>query len=478
MKHYYQNANFRSGLERELSVFYACQLLVVLVLVVYVYLTRQWALTMAIQFLVISPWIVFLILRQPLLLYHIDPYMILSFALWMHVPFLLFKMSISGGIQSEDILVKAVILILIGFGSLCAGLCIQINMAEFHKCPDINSKKIFLAGVISLLMSIPLRIYSNSFIGFKETPVFLNYLLVFAVPAVGFLLVAFISQKSTITLVLLCMATLSVLLDTSRRALATIAFIYLFVWFFVLLRKHYGRLPRQTLAWILLFAVVVFFGAIARRAQTRASVREDGFKGDFADNLHRIRDLNTIPNLLYAIEIYPAYFPFEKGQTILALLINPIPRPLWSNKPPSMSSIIAFRQNGYYGQIDYTTEEWKNIGRSSFSVTFIGEMWANFGWLGVLLGPFVLAVIARYLESRFTISRLGCLSPLYMGTLAGAIVIQHRGDLICANYYLMCVLLFGTGTLLAISMITPKFGRTIQNLSSTISMGKLSCLRK
>lgn len=90
---------------------------------------------------------------------------------------------------------------------------------------------------------------------------------------------------------------------------------------------------------------------------------------------------------------------FYYGLPYLYLLILPIPRPLWPDKPSFASYIM---------EISTPT---RPMGESGMIVTFLGEAYINFGYVGVVLIPYFfayylgLAYFHAYRQNYYTITR-------------------------------------------------------------------------
>lgn len=70
---------------------------------------------------------------------------------------------------------------------------------------------------------------------------------------------------------------------------------------------------------------------------------------------------------------------FYYGKTYLSVLTLPIPRQLWPNKP---------------GLVEYMSDfsrPWRPMKESGMIITFLGESYANFGYIGIIVVPYVLA---------------------------------------------------------------------------------------
>jgi len=73
------------------------------------------------------------------------------------------------------------------------------------------------------------------------------------------------------------------------------------------------------------------------------------------------------------------------GETMLQTVVFPIPRAVWSGKPMNIGQVLGVE---IYGQ---------GVGfvGAGTPPTIIGELWLNFGFLGVLAGMFLFGVVAR-----------------------------------------------------------------------------------
>ncbi|HJQ22298.1 MAG TPA: O-antigen polymerase [Blastocatellia bacterium] len=94
---------------------------------------------------------------------------------------------------------------------------------------------------------------------------------------------------------------------------------------------------------------------------------------------------------------------FYYGSTYLALVTLPVPRQWWPDKP------------GLADYLQDISKPWRPMGEMGMIVTFLGESYANFGYAGVVVIPFLLAyVLGRiyfhaYRSNYFTVARLSYL---------------------------------------------------------------------
>ena len=99
------------------------------------------------------------------------------------------------------------------------------------------------------------------------------------------------------------------------------------------------------------------------------------------------------------MDIVPNKVPYAEGQTIKdALMFTLLPRALFPDKPEGSSRVLFARFTGL--QLGPNT---------SMGLSIIGEMYANFGYWGGVLGTFVFGSLLGLTYARF--ATLACKSP-------------------------------------------------------------------
>lgn len=98
--------------------------------------------------------------------------------------------------------------------------------------------------------------------------------------------------------------------------------------------------------------------------------------------------------LAYLISQTPERIPYLLGETYYPLLVKPVPRAIYPDKP---QDIPEFRRR--VGQNYGFLPEGNEI--NVFKVHQIGEMYINFGIVGVLLGMLILGAVCRVLYRMF-----------------------------------------------------------------------------
>jgi hypothetical protein len=139
-----------------------------------------------------------------------------------------------------------------------------------------------------------------------------------------------------------------------------------------------------------------------------------------------VGDFDAFENGMQVLRAVPDYHDYLYGSTMVAVLYNPVPRILWPDKPsPSPIDILVKTGFGL-----------GSIPNPNIAVSFIGELYANFGWFGVLLGMAVFGWLSRRIHSY--LSSLGTQYALIqLGLFCGFVPLLLRGNfMIMVIYYL------------------------------------------
>lgn len=124
--------------------------------------------------------------------------------------------------------------------------------------------------------------------------------------------------------------------------------------------------------------------------------------------------LNQFPDFQKALKKFPKEHDYLGGETFFAVLVNPIPREFWPEKPVGIGAIM--------GEIDPISRKGVSI-----SISIFGELYANFGYIGTILGLFIAGFMLKYLFIKFLKHRYNIWwTIIYIYSLP-FIVIEVRG---------------------------------------------------
>jgi hypothetical protein len=168
---------------------------------------------------------------------------------------------------------------------------------------------------------------------------------------------------------------------------------------FVLYYLQRGRRPRwRTLAFLAVIAVFAspFLSDLRGRRTRGESVAETiarvGDPSRLAQPFTTGPDSEMAPALAAALTVIPSRLPHEYGRVIFEdLVLRPIPRPVWSGKPPIPRDRLI--------KAIWPVEAARGALNPEFSVLLY--FYWDFGIAGVLVGMALFGMGARYLYERF-----------------------------------------------------------------------------
>jgi hypothetical protein len=201
----------------------------------------------------------------------------------------------------------------------------------------------------------------------------------------------------------------------------------------IYLDRRRRRWPPWWMMGLLLGVGLLFFSlkTIGRMAQEGASISEIAHSTSeiTSQTLEGDSELQFLDSLASTVTLVDQAGRFYYGTTYLTALALPVPRPLWPGKPA---------QNQYQHDISTPLRPMAENGMIS---TFLGEAYANFGLLGIVIVPFGLAYLLARLY--FLAYRSGYLSlSRFVYLLIAAILIQvYRDGLISLLIHTMAAMM-------------------------------------
>jgi len=141
--------------------------------------------------------------------------------------------------------------------------------------------------------------------------------------------------------------------------------------------------------------------------------------------------LNILQPTAAIIEDTPRIQPFQYGETYLPILTKWIPRFLWAEKPLENLGNRWAQRYGYLGLFDTWT---------AFNLSWLGEMYMNFGLAGVILISMVLGVVFHTLSKMLWRGSRGP-GAYAFGLLIGVplMVVETNLSLIVGALIIACV---------------------------------------
>lgn len=133
-------------------------------------------------------------------------------------------------------------------------------------------------------------------------------------------------------------------------------------------------------------------GAV-EKGWTFISLLSDRITGDYEKTIQTSTEQTAkrtalLQTLAAVVESTPDTIPYWGGETYIPLLVSPIPRLIWPDKP----SMTLGQDFGHrYDLID------DDDLQTSANLPQMVELYANFGWLGIIIGMLLLGVFYRVL---------------------------------------------------------------------------------
>ncbi|HIE6628441.1 O-antigen polymerase [Bacillus luti] len=236
------------------------------------------------------------------------------------------------------------------------------------------------------------------------------------------------SRKDLLIWLVLLVSSIAFLLLTGGRSSILYGIMTLCIMWHYLKRQI--KFAKSMLAGgILFFFIVIVY---------RVVLRDKYFKAN--------DDLSTFTILINAIEDFPRYFfggydviqfdalltllankaqyTFLYGETLLAALLSPIPRDIYPEKGHGAMTLFT---KTFFPQFYYPN----NV---EVNVSYVGEMYLNFGLLGIIVGMVILSSILGIMYKKFIVNRSIIAFFIYSITIVRVISLI-RGDVFNFTIY-------------------------------------------
>jgi hypothetical protein len=154
----------------------------------------------------------------------------------------------------------------------------------------------------------------------------------------------------------------------------------------------------------------------AAREISPASTAEDSWKS-----------LDTYTQLRRTLEFFPKKADYLWGYSFYGVAVNPIPRVFWNDKPVGVGKLASILYDGN--------------SNSSIGLSLPGELYANFGFAGAIIGMFFSGLLAG-VTYRWYQRQRGDHGALVIYVLVlSYLVFEVRGDILDATmpffYYVL-----------------------------------------
>ncbi len=156
----------------------------------------------------------------------------------------------------------------------------------------------------------------------------------------------------------------------------------------------------------------------------------EGFNPDtpVKNTIHYITHLTSIDtffNTAFIIENFPDRWDYYFGETYLSVLVAPIPRSMWPEKPVSLGAPLGMMKR--LGIRDFDSDLWQDINMFSLSPSFVGEAYANGGFLFVSIVSILLGLTMGLYDGKL-LCNVYDITTLKLQIFLSSFLMVHRGD--------------------------------------------------
>jgi hypothetical protein len=162
-----------------------------------------------------------------------------------------------------------------------------------------------------------------------------------------------------------------------------------------------------------------------------ASSKRDAVGDETKPDVSFIQRANQIWFLTEILDQTPETVPYWHGETYKILFYKFIPRLIWPNKPVERLGVDFSLRYGLRNPTDETT---------SFNVPWIVELYANFGWTGIVAGMVVIGIGFAFLDREFNARRMHLLDRMLGLVMLFNLIYQESNfSLMVGNKFLIYV---------------------------------------
>lgn len=230
--------------------------------------------------------------------------------------------------------------------------------------------------------------------------------------------------RRAILMLLLAGAVAWYLVWGARGNFLWLAVAFVLVWIEVRNERGTKRLGAKPILVLSLSAAAILALGLVRTTWNVRQAESTGWSGVWTEAR---QSLDAYYQLARTLDYFPARAGFLDGYSFFGVIANPVPRALWPGKPIGVGKLASILYDGN--------------PHNSIGLSLPGELYANFGYVGSLLGMFLFGLLtagiyAWYMRQRGNPAAL----VVYLMTLS-CLVTEVRGDILDATAPLIYSLL-------------------------------------
>ena len=343
--------------------------------------------------------------------------------------------SITDSHEDFSSLNSSIVLILVGYRAVLAGILVYQPKLQTVAYAPLPSVSIWIA-LLCTVAGGAIRMFHNNF-GTAIGDWAWYYALPFSATPVGITLaIAYLGQHRTrhipnrsVVNMVFGLAVLCAVVDVSRKdSGAALTPIVICIAFGFRPQRPLLRMTFRSSAGLIGAGLALGIVLMATRSYPWAIQNKTDLKSEVILSYSSRRANDVTNELAFVMETTPSTFPFLRGWTFLSL--TPIPRVIWSGRPPAHSYYVGLQRRGMF-EYDFNPQM-MGAHQLSISAHLLGEGYANFGYAGAIGIELVYGLLVGLFESLLRAGRLVTLRIL-LPTILFFTLTQQRGDLAMMN---------------------------------------------
>ena len=263
----------------------------------------------------------------------------------------------------------------------------------------------------------------------------LNYCL--KASAILFLFGAWL-EKSRVLVFFAIVIFLLAAVDSSRRAYIAVFIPAMYLFWCYMNTKRTSKLGISILTIIVVIMIFLFLNFLRSEHDYGAGYNAESRVDNTIEYITTMKSVDTFYNTAYIVKYFPERFNYLYGVTYASVIVGIIPRTIWPGKPVGMAPILGLAQ--MFGSSEFNHDLWLRSNMYSLSPGFVGEAFANFGLLGVVVLSFVVGFVGGRWDASIRCSH-GV--PLFKKILLLPVaIVIFRGDFYSATIYTIFIYFF------------------------------------
>lgn len=257
-----------------------------------------------------------------------------------------------------------------------------------------------------------------------------------------FMIIMYLKTRNKIYIILSLVFILFTFTETSRRVYITFLFIVIpVILSYIIYMKIRIKFIYKFLFVVVLISFFIFLNYLRSTHNYGEGYDPNNKIKNTINYIVTLKSLDTFYNTAYVIKNFPNKYEYYYGETYISVLFMLLPRSLWEEKPIGFAAQLGVLQR--LNTQEFSFDKWNSINKFSLSPGFIGEAYANLGFLGIIILSILFGLISKLYDTRIKLEDLFTNYNIlpYM-SFYGSFFLLLRGDFFSALYFSIFYFLF------------------------------------